>query len=130
MSSNWPTTWDTFVLTILKAISSSPMISNLSNRGRVSSSNSRAGQEEHLNLYYMSDRQNVAKILLVLILVSEGFVDTFCDGLAMEDEAFCDRRLWIREKKVPIISQIFQQSQVLLLDICVNLFSFRRLLEV
>lgn len=33
MSSNWPTTWDTFVLTILNAISSSPMISNLSNRG-------------------------------------------------------------------------------------------------
>lgn len=33
MSSNWPTTWDTFVLTILNAISSSPMISNLSSRG-------------------------------------------------------------------------------------------------
>lgn len=32
MSSNWPTTWDTFVRTILKAISSSPMISNLSNK--------------------------------------------------------------------------------------------------
>lgn len=31
MSSNWPTTCDTFVRTILKAISSSPMISNLPN---------------------------------------------------------------------------------------------------
>lgn len=39
MSSNWPTTWDTFVLTILNAISSSPMISNLSNRGPVAISN-------------------------------------------------------------------------------------------
>lgn len=39
MSSSWPTTWDTFVLTILNAISSSPMISNLSNRGPVAISN-------------------------------------------------------------------------------------------
>lgn len=100
MSSNWPTTWDTFVRTILKAISSSPMISNLSNRGWVSSGNSRAGQEERLHFYDISDYQNVAKISLVLILVSEGFVDTFCDGLAMDDEAFCDRRLWIRERKL------------------------------
>lgn len=29
MSSNWPTTWETLVRIILKAISSSPMISNL-----------------------------------------------------------------------------------------------------
>lgn len=39
MSSNWPTTWDTFVLTILNAISSSPMISNLSSRGLATISN-------------------------------------------------------------------------------------------
>lgn len=49
MSSNWPTTWDTFVRTILKAISSSPMISNLSNRKNVSRSNSKARQGEYLN---------------------------------------------------------------------------------
>ena len=30
---------------------------------------------------------------LVLILVSEGLEDAFCDGLTVEDEAFCDRRL-------------------------------------
>lgn len=35
MSSNCPTTWDTLVRTILKAMSSSPMISNLSNRRHV-----------------------------------------------------------------------------------------------
>lgn len=32
---------------------------------------------------------------LVLVLVFEGFVDAFRDGLAIEDEAFRDRRLWI-----------------------------------
>lgn len=42
MSSNWPTTWDTFVLTILNAISSSPMISNLSNRRPATISNGNA----------------------------------------------------------------------------------------
>ncbi len=40
------------------------------------------------------------KISLVLILVSEGLVDAFCDGLAVEDEAFGDRRLWIEENAV------------------------------
>lgn len=30
---------------------------------------------------------------LVLVLVFEGFVDTFSHGFAMEDEAFRDRRL-------------------------------------
>lgn len=99
MSSNWPTTCDTFVRTILKAISSSPMISNLSNRAQVSSSNRRGGQEEHLNFYCMPDWRIIAKISLVFILVSESFVDTVCDWLAMEDEAFCHRRLWIRKKK-------------------------------
>lgn len=97
MSSNWPTTWDTFVRTILKAISSSPMISNLSNRAHVSS-NSKAKQGEYLNFNTLSDKLTAHKILLVLILLSEGFVDAFCDGLAMEDEAFGDRRLWVKNK--------------------------------
>ncbi len=55
MSSNWPTTWDTFVRTILKAISSSPMISNLSNRGNVSSSNSKAELGEYLNFNTLAE---------------------------------------------------------------------------
>ncbi len=46
----------------------------------------------------------VAKISPVFILISEGFVDAFGDGLAVEDEAFCDRRLWI---KVQTFIQIF-----------------------
>lgn len=37
---------------------------------------------------------------LVLVLVLEGFVDAFRDGLAVEDEAFCDRRLWIYYKTI------------------------------
>lgn len=40
----------------------------------------------------------VVKISLVLILISECFVNTFCDGLAVEDEAFRDRRLRIKIK--------------------------------
>lgn len=36
----------------------------------------------------------VVMISLVFILVSEGFVDAFSDGLTVEDEAFCDWRLW------------------------------------
>lgn len=46
-------------------------------------------------------------ISLVLILVSEGLLDSFCDGLAMEDEAFGDRRLWIKNH----FSQIFQSKK-------------------
>lgn len=86
MSSNWPTTWDTFVRTILKAISSSPMISNLPDRGHVS-------QEGRIS----ENQYNVGRTrenLLVFILVPEGFVDALCDGFAVEDEAFCDGRLW------------------------------------
>lgn len=39
----------------------------------------------------------------VLILVSEGLVDAFCDGLAVQDEAFGDGRLGI--KKRPSVRQ-------------------------
>jgi len=35
------------------------------------------------------------EILLVFVLVFESFVNLFCDGLAVKDEAFCDRWLWI-----------------------------------
>lgn len=65
------------------------MISNLSDRGRVS-------QEGRIS----ENQYNVGRIrknLLVFILVSEGFVDAFCDGFAVEDEAFCDGRLWINK---------------------------------
>lgn len=67
----------------MKAISSSPMISNLSNRGH--------GSSGEVFLYYV--RQLEIKTSLVLILVFEGFMDTFCNGFAMEDEPLCDRRL-------------------------------------
>lgn len=33
--------------------------------------------------------------LLVLILIFESFVDAICDGFAVENEAFCNWRLWI-----------------------------------
>lgn len=38
----------------------------------------------------------VLEDLLVLVLVSERLVNAFCDGLTVEDKAFCDRRLWIQ----------------------------------
>lgn len=88
MSSNWPTTWDTFVLTILNAISSSPMISNLPSRGAATISNASATVKE-VNLKEESS--------LVLVLVFEGFVDAFSHGFAMEDEALRDRRLHTKE---------------------------------
>lgn len=34
---------------------------------------------------------------LVLVPVFESFVDAFCDGLAVKDETFCDRWLWIKK---------------------------------
>lgn len=37
----------------------------------------------------------VLEDLLVLVLVLEGFLNALCDRLAVEDEAFCDRGLWI-----------------------------------
>lgn len=89
MSSNWPTTWDTFVLTILNAISSSLMISNLSNRVHVAISDGK--------IIVFSPNVAVAEPSLVLILVFEGFVDTFNHGFAVEDEAFGDRRLHTTE---------------------------------
>lgn len=86
MSSNCPTTCDTFVRTILKAISSSPIISNLfptASDGLIS--NRRSG--------VTSQSGDDVRDSLVLVLIFEGFVDALCDGFAVEDEAFGDWRL-------------------------------------
>lgn len=60
------------------------MISNLSSRGPTTISNG------NVFCFFMFKE---AEPSLVLILVFEGFVDTFGHGFAMEDEAFRDRRL-------------------------------------
>lgn len=83
MSSNWPTTWDTFVLTILNAISSSPMISNLYGQSTGAINNGNVAATALM----------LKQLSLVLILVFEGFVDAFKHGLAMENQALRDRRL-------------------------------------
>lgn len=55
-------------------------------------------QKQSVSLVYKTTHTHRNKqISLVFILVSEGFVNTFGDWLAVEDEAFCDRRLQIRK---------------------------------
>lgn len=84
MSSSCPTTWETLVRTILKAISSSPIISNL-NKTII-----RANSESNNHSFIITTGFWVS---LVFILVFEGFVYLFGDRLTVENQAFSDGRL-------------------------------------
>lgn len=120
MSSNWPTTWDTLVRTILKAISSSPIISNLlRNQGlRVKYLLQLLGpicKYWHKFVYRSKLQRNYwKKHSLVFILVSECFVNPFCNGFAVKDQAFCDR--WLYIKKTQHHSQVYRLKHVILYE--------------
>lgn len=84
MSSSCPTTWETLVRIILKAISSSPIISNLKQKQDLPS---RTAPVQLKRVYIC---KQVMKGLLVFVLVPEGFVYPLCDGFAVDDQTFCD----------------------------------------